>query len=104
MDTISAGGRGSGREASLGMKRHIRIGVVTAWPENVVGLSPILQWRDLETTWGLNAYETGDDYTVTLSPVRNGLPFWAQQVADSLAKASGGKAPKPEKRGAVSAV
>ena len=71
----------------------IRAGATT-WPENVVGLSPLMQWRDLETVWGLNAWETGDDYTVTLSPVRNGLPFWAQQVADSLAKASGGKAPK----------
>src|SRR6266496_4069888 len=28
------GGRGRGREASLGMKRFIRIGVVTAWPED----------------------------------------------------------------------
>src|SRR6266508_267297 len=28
------GGRGRGREASLGMKRFIRIGVVTPWPED----------------------------------------------------------------------
>jgi ribosomal protein S6--L-glutamate ligase len=34
MDTIPAGGRGRGREASLGMKRFIRIGVVTAWPDD----------------------------------------------------------------------
>lgn len=34
MDTIPAGGRGRGRKASLSMDRFIRIGIVTAWPED----------------------------------------------------------------------
>lgn len=59
------------------------------WPEDVRGLTAVIQWRDLETAWSLNVYETGNEYTFTVSPMGMGVPRWVVETADSLSKAKG---------------
>ncbi|MFQ5600530.1 MAG: hypothetical protein ACE5G2_08250 [Candidatus Krumholzibacteriia bacterium] len=61
----------------------------TSWPFETRGMQPVLRWRDGEEMWALQAFETGDDYTMTIAPYEPGPPRWVRRFTDSLAVAHG---------------
>ena len=72
------------------------------WPPEVPNLRSMLSWRDVESSWGMRGYATGDVYTIAIGAHRSGMPEWALNYVDSIAAANGSDAvmerePEPER-------
>jgi hypothetical protein len=61
------------------------------WPGDIQGLQAFLQWRDGKDEWGLQGYEIGEDYVMTVAPHDPRLPKWMRQMVDSLASVYSGE-------------
>lgn len=72
------------------------------WPADVPNLQSMLSWQDVESSWAMRAYESGDSFIIAIGAHRTGMPSWALDYVDSVAAANGAdlrmeREPEPER-------